>query len=56
MEEKQILCTIKEAPEEGNQKNDLKKKEGLPLTKYIHHQKFKETLNENYRDTIIKRK
>ena len=52
-DEEKLLCMIK-ALDEDSKKNDLKKIEGLSPKQYIHHEIFLNTLNEKYKDEIIK--
>ena len=52
-DEEKLLCMIK-ALEEDSKKNDLKKIEGLSPKQYIHNEIFLNTLNEKYKNEIIK--
>jgi len=53
-EEEKLVCVLRSISFNGKlEKKNLEKLEGLPLIKYIHHEKFKNTLNKNYVDEII---
>ena len=52
-DEEKLLCMIK-VLDEDSQKKDLKKIEGLSPKQYIHNEIFLNTLNEKYKDEIIK--
>jgi len=54
-EEEKLVCVLKAISSNGEleKKKNLEKLEGLPPIEYIHHEKFKKTLNKNYVDEII---
>eukprot|EP00833_Pecoramyces_ruminatium_P008003 jgi/Orpsp1_1/1182035/evm.model.c7180000079596.2 len=54
-EEEKLLCVIKAVEvDKDRKKESLKEIEGLPPIKYIHDKKFLNTLNDDYKDQIIK--
>ncbi len=52
-DEEKLLCVIK-ALDNESKKDDLKRIEGLPPKQYIHNKHFLNTLNEKYKDDIVK--
>jgi len=51
-DQEKYLCMIRAVPS-SEIKNDLKEIEGMLPRNYIHNEKFKETLDEKYRDIVI---
>ena len=53
-EEEKLVCVVRAINSNSElEKKNLEKLEGLPPIEYIHHEKFKNTLNKNYVDEII---